>query len=145
MTRSGEVGRGGARRIPRSGETRPPIERLSAVPDVTMMLVRIENGKPTARWGRKARGLSTRRLGYRNRDPLMDGGRNLARAGGRRRRVHWSDGDTALALALSGPRHPGGADRSESIRVADGERCGGQCRHGGSEVHRPRPDPRAGS
>lgn len=40
-----------------------------------MMLIRIENGKPTARWGRKARGLTLRRLGYRNRDPHTDDGR----------------------------------------------------------------------
>jgi hypothetical protein len=65
------------------------------------MVVRIENGKPTVRWGRKARGLNheTARLPKpgpaRKRRPQPRKSRRPAE------RVHWSDG-IAVALALPG-------------------------------------------
>jgi hypothetical protein len=107
---------------------------------VTMMSVRIENGKPTARWGRKARGLvnETARLpkpGPAQWTAVATSHEQAAGGGG-------FTGATATSHRArpGGARHPGSADRSESIRVADGGRCGGQYHHGGSEVHRPRPD-----
>jgi hypothetical protein len=66
-----------------------------------MMLARIENGKPTVRWGRKARDLVTRRLGYRNRNPHMDDGREPRRSRRPARAVF--TGATAIAIALALP------------------------------------------
>ena len=82
--------------------------------------------------GTQSKRSRTRRLGCRIPNPLIAGRRTVTRRG-----IHWGDDLDDRRACAPGGRHLGCAPRSESIRSADGEGCGGQCHRCDSELHRP--------
>jgi hypothetical protein len=65
------------------------------------MVIRIENGKPTARWGRKARGLDHETARLPKPGPAQKRRPQPRKSRRPAKRVHWSDG-IAVALVLPG-------------------------------------------
>jgi hypothetical protein len=77
-------------------------------------------------------GVSTRRLGYRNRrGSHEDVHGQVGSRYSRRSRLYMERSGNSWSIRC------GFALRSDYVREAGGERCGGQCHAGGSEVHRP--------